>query len=494
ARILIDFVNRVFRLRSCELPVDGSFNYPCTMYYKRRCLAPCVSDLCTEKDYAEIVEPVRVFLADEREQFLLMLAAKMDAASEKLDFESAARWRDIQNAAEEYWSNSRTLPWLGGASDTIRTLVSDNGLDLFLVTQKGRRVLGERTYTFPNATSADISDAIADVIEQFYLFHAPREIRVSHPPARRKELQAILRERHGLSVPIVLLNENNQKLLTELAVFRSATDLEVKRSAPVVSAAKISRELRERFSLTVLLRRITAIDVSHIFGTDQTAASVTWENGSMTPDSGEYMLVENAGETAALAALVARRYADRKLKELVLIDGGRSQLNAAVRALPPDSNVELISAVKPPGKHSEVSHFLTADGRRIDFDPSSPAMMLLQKLRDEAHDLANAIHREVREFSNVYEWATILPSITESERQRLLAAFSTRAKLLGAEPQRLIELLGPERASVALNDIAAYRQNARPQVRPLVVPVTLQDRNGAADDLRPIENLRKPRR
>jgi excinuclease ABC subunit C len=494
ARILIDFVNRVFRLRSCEIPIDGGFNYPCTMYYKRRCVAPCVADLCTEKEYAEIVDLVRLFLADERECFLSTLAAKMDAASDALDFETAAKWRDMQTAAKEYWNNARTLPWLDGASDTITASVSGNGIDIFLITQKGRRVLGERTFSFPNRTAEEIPDAIADVIEQFYLYHAPREIRVSHTQARRKEIQAALRKRHGRSVPIVLLNENNQKISTEMAVFRSTAELEVKRNFPVVSPVKISHELKDLFALSVLYHRITAIDVSHISGTDQAAASVTWEDGRMAADSGDYMLAEDASETAALAALVARRYADPATSELVLIDGGRSQLNAAVKALPVDSNVELISAVKPLGKHSEISHFHTPAGSRTEFDPSSPAMVLLQKLRDEAHELANAIHREVREYSNVYEWISIVPTLRESERQQLLTAFTTRAKLLVAGPDEIIEVLGSERAAIANDDIAGYKQVARPPVRPLVVPVSLQDRDGASEDLRPIDSSQRSRR
>ena len=103
ARMLLDFVNRTFRLRSCEIPVDGSFNYPCTMYYKRRCCAPCVAELCDDAEYAERVNWVRLFLRNERELLREVFLRRIESVAGELDFELASRLRDRIGEIEEYW-------------------------------------------------------------------------------------------------------------------------------------------------------------------------------------------------------------------------------------------------------------------------------------------------------------------------------------------------------------------------------------------------------
>src|SRR6185369_10702036 len=106
-RILIGFLNRKFRLRSCDIDIDGNFNVPCTQYYKGRCLAPCVRSLCDHERYLEMVRIVRWLLSNDREQLLSMLYEKMDNASNELDFEEAAGWRDLIESIERYWENPR---------------------------------------------------------------------------------------------------------------------------------------------------------------------------------------------------------------------------------------------------------------------------------------------------------------------------------------------------------------------------------------------------
>ena len=119
-------------------------------------------------------------------------------------------------------------------------------------------------------------------------------------------------------------------------------------------------------------------------------------------------------------------------------------------------------------------------------DPTSPAMLLLQRLRDEAHEFANAVHRETRDYAPFYEMVNVFPSLTEPERQRLLKRFGSAKRASVAVIPELEKLLGPERAQLAMADAEAYRKGTRPRIKPLVVPIRFQDQNGAADDLRPI--------
>ena len=488
ARILLNFVNKTFRLRSCEIPIDGSFNYPCTMYYKRRCVAPCVAELCDEEQYAEAVRLVRIFLRNDRETLRELIRLEIDAAAAALDFEAASKLRDLLAEIEDYWENTRIAPWMENTSDTFEVRHSRVGIDIFLVSQRARRVLGERVFAFPDADAADAGDALADVIEHFYRYHAPKEIRVSIDFDRRREIQRSLSEKFGRRVPISLITDKNRKVSTEVAVFKSTTELDLSRSIDRPTASEIVKELSNIFDITKIPRRISAVDVSHISGTDQVAAAVAWQDGRSVSEAAEYLLSENMSEPGVMAELIAQRYADLSLRELVIIDGGSAQMNAASAALPKGSKVVLIGAVKPPGEHSEVSHFLTADGRRIEFDPTSPAMNLLQRLRDEAHEFANAVHRETRDFAHFYEMANIAPSLTEPERQKLLQGFGSSKRVAEAGEAELVKLLGNKRGTLAAQDIGEYRKGSRPRIKPLVVPIRFQDENGAAEDLRPISS------
>lgn len=492
ARILVDFLVRAFRVRGCELELDGGFPVPCIEFHRKRCLAPCVASLCSEAQYGERIGLVRLFLANERELLRKLLASQIEAAAEQLDFEAAAELRDLLAAIEAFWADTRHSVWLDAAVDTIEARESGEGLDIFLISQKGRRVLGERTFTFPDAGVSDAPVAIADVIRQFYLLHLPREIRVSHSPAGREELTAELAARHGRPPRLTVIGEEKRRVTADLAVYRSSAELDLNRRLRPASPGEIRRELKRLFGLAKLPGRITAIDAAHTAGSDMAVASVAWEDGRTLAGEARYALIETNAEPGALAehtAAEAARDAGKGL-HLIAIDGGRPQLNAVEKALADAKakNVVAFAVVKPPGRHDDVSHFITAQNGRIEFDPASPSMLLLQRLRDEAHDLANAVHRGTRDFAHFYIPATMLPSLNEHERQVLVRRFGSHTRLALATQAELAESLGPAKARAAFADVERFTAGGSTPVRPLIVPLRYQDENGAADDLRPIES------
>src|SRR5436190_5543972 len=118
ARMLIDFVNRTFRLRSCDIEIDGNFPVPCTQYFRRRCLAPCVSSICGRDEYLKIVGLVNFFLANERQKLVSKFNETINELSTHQDFENAARSRDISVAADKFWNEPRKKVWLEDAVDS----------------------------------------------------------------------------------------------------------------------------------------------------------------------------------------------------------------------------------------------------------------------------------------------------------------------------------------------------------------------------------------
>jgi excinuclease ABC subunit C len=204
-RVLIDFLNRTFRLRSCTIDIDGSFPVPCTQYFAKRCVAPCVASLCDRESYLEMVELVRHFLRNDRELFLAAVTRKIDRASEVLDFESAAFFRDILQNVQTFWSNGRYQVWLDDATDTFELIESEDTISVIIVTSRGRRPLGEIVYEFSQADHA--VEALSDVIDQFYVYHLPREIRVSHDFDGRTKLAKELGARFARKVNITVDSE-----------------------------------------------------------------------------------------------------------------------------------------------------------------------------------------------------------------------------------------------------------------------------------------------
>ncbi len=411
-RILIDILEKAFRLRSCELDIDGSFEMPCTQYYRRRCVAPCVAKLCSTDEYAELVELTRLVLSDQRAAFKKRLNARIEALSDELEFEKAARFRDILLDVERFWSDQRWSVWLGDAVDTYAVEDTPAGLSIYLVTHRDRRILGRKVFKLDREDFDSFDEAFANILRSFYLFHMPREIRVSRDFHGRRDVAIELSERHGRAAKIILVNPATAGINAFRGIRLGREETELDKAKPLATPEIIGSQLRRAFALKTLPRRIEAFDVAHISGTGFVAASAVWVDGKFRPD--QYLIVipqegPKKSELSTLADAVIARLANPALPDpdLILLDGGKGQISAVRREIEEcdPRDIPLIGAVKPREKHSSVSHFLTESGEKVAFDAQSPSHSLFQLLRDEAHDLANRMHRDYREMKPFYEAA-----------------------------------------------------------------------------------------
>jgi excinuclease ABC subunit C len=488
-RILIDFLNRTFRLRSCDIPIDGSFPVPCTQYYLKRCVAPCVANICLQPAYIEMVGLVRLFLADRRRELTNMLLAKIEASSEDLDFETAVRWRDILLAVEEFWTNSRLNIWLDDTVDTYDADETVAGNFIYLVSQRGSTILGRKVFKLPPGGGLAPHEALERIISSFYKYHLPKEIRVSLDFEGRKALKAEFTERFGRPAVIALTVPSRQRI-TSIRALRSAwAENELEFVKDPATARQISGELRRLFELATLPTRVEAFDVAHISGTSFAAASSVWENGEFVPEEYEFHLSPGSSEITAMAFAVRERLSQthRPLPDLILIDGGKAQLNAALKAIEDiKDRPRLAGAVKPVGQHLSISRFVADDGTEIVYESGNPAQNMLRLLRDAAHDLANQVHRDLRDLGHHYELAAMLPSLTETERRALVAKAGSMKKISETTEHDLVRLTGSETAARAATDIERHRAGSSAEPVPLIVPIRFQAENGDADDLRPI--------
>jgi len=498
ARILIDFLNATFRLRTCTIPIDGRFPVPCTQYYARRCAAPCVASLCSREEYLYVVGLVRLFLSNERREFELSTLALIGAAADRLDFERAAFFRDILAKVHTFWGGPRQQVWL---DDAVDTFVVDREADIvriFIITTRRARALGSWTCSFQIFDETDLRELLSDVISQFYPVGAPREIRLPFDFPGRHELSRQLRARSSGSGKIIVEGQVPERVTALKALARTKLDLDLEDLKPPAPPEKIQRQLVKLFGLSVPLSRIEVFDAAHISGTFNTAGMSVWQDGRLQSEDYRAALLEKGSEISTLKKFLVRRFfvTNVRLPELVLVDGGRAHINAVAAALASLSieNICVIGAVKPPRKHGEISHFLTADGSRIEFNPANAAMRVLRLLRDEAHELANAAHVRSRDMSHFYELSAILPSLNEGERQMLLSRFGSIKQIVNCGPIRIADILGPGRSASVEDDLDIYRKGESKEPVPLIVPIRYDDPNGAAGDLRPIKIVNRSRR
>jgi len=485
-RILIDFLSRTFRLRTCTIAIDGSFPVPCTQYYARRCVAPCVASLTDRETYLEIVQLARLFLRNDRELLRASIAKTIEHAAEQLDFESATLFRDMLQQIESFWSQPRWQVWLEDSTDVFELDVHADIVYVILVSQRRRRILGEKVFAFPNSEDDDVSMTLREVIDQFYQYHLPREIRVSHDFAGRIPLAKELGKRFGRKIAINIATDANRRVTAERAVDVTKARLAMERMKRRMTVAGLQNQLVTMFDLRSRPVRIEAFDVAHISATGFAAAVSVWKDGKDLPDDYEHWVSDRESELDTLRAFVAARVA-RTGPDLILIDGGAAQLQAAIDAVAnARSNVHIIAAVKPKGKHASISHFLTEDGRRVEYDQDAPAFRLLHRLRDDAHDLANRTHRLGRDMLHFYELAAIVPSLDERERQELLRELGSIRSITALDASEFEKRFGKKKAAAIGRDLVAA-QNISADAKPLIVPIRYVETDGEAEDLIPIE-------
>ncbi len=405
-RILIDYLNRRFRLRTCDIDVDGSFPMPCTQYYRRRCLAPCVSKLCSPHKYDERVDLVRSFLANDRRKFRAAVKYLIAANADELEFEEAAVYRDILESAERHWKQPRWDLWLDDTIDTYAIEETPAGHSIYLVTTRGRTVLGRKVFDVTREEAPSPDEALYQLIGNFYVTHLPKEIRSPVDFYGRRQLIEKFSERFGR--PALITVGRGRGVNAVRGLHLSHDEHEIDRVRPRAPAERISARLKHEFGLSKAPDRIEAFDVAHISGTGFTAASSVWAKGRFLSAEYEFIISGESSELDALADAVIRRLGDqtRTPPDLIVLDGGKAQLNKVRTALEASgSDVQIIAAVKPKGRHSSIATFLMTEDDSIEFDVDSPAHAMLQLLRDEAHALANRVHRDYREMMPFYEKA-----------------------------------------------------------------------------------------
>jgi excinuclease ABC subunit C len=543
ARRTIDLINRTFQLRTCDIEIDGRLPRPCLEYHIKRCLGPCVKGLCTPEEYTEAVRDVRLLLEGKNRELGDTLEARMMQASEEMRFEMAAKYRDLRKTVLAIAEQQKMATSPERDVDIFGYYQEAQRLALQLFTMREGKIVGRREFFWEDLPEDNFNPSIflSEVLAQYYSTdYVPREIHVPVDFEDREVLEKALTERRGRRVHILYPQRGEKRDLIDLVEKNAKLAFEQRFRVLKPDMERVLEELQEVLELPRFPARIESFDISHIQGAENVGGMVVCENGKMS--RAEYRkfkikTVEGANDTASMHEVVFRRYRrlldeDKPLPDLVMIDGGKGQLNAAAQAL---RELELealpmIGVVKPPRRHNEVSHLLVK-GREhepVFLDSHSPVLRLIQLIRDETHRTAVQYHRKRRELRDFTSELTAIPGVGDKRKTRLLRNLGSIQRVSNATVAELSPFVGRKTAEEIVDHFQrqralaegggqasedAERQHGGDAVNgdessvdgdaaadPFNIETRLDDPEGEAEDLQPLRsvdqagNVRKPPR
>ena len=449
ARKTLKMIPRFFQVATCKEVFDGK-RRPCLYYHLDQCLAPCAGKT-TPEEYGRAVADVKLFLEGRHRALERSLDARMREASQVQEYEKAARYRDtlrtIQKLSvrqqmasvgleeQDYFAHHRELDQVA--------------LELFQVREG--KVQGRRQFVFHNL-ELDPTAFYETVLGQYYADATPpREIYVPQLPASSGLVTRWLSDRRGSRVLLRVPQRGVKRRFLALVRKNAELAFEARFRAGHTHGVAALEALAEALDLEEPPYRIECFDVSNIQGADSVASMVVWEGGK--PRKSDYRSftirsVQGPDDYASIAEAVTRRYRrllaeDRRLPDLVLIDGGAGQLGAAVRALA-GVGLPMMPVVSLAKREEEI--YLQGRGKPMRLDRSSPALQLVQRIRDEAHRFAVTRHRGKRKRRTLRTELLEIPGIGPVTARKLLTEFGSVAGLRKAEYVAVEKLVGSKRA------------------------------------------------
>jgi excinuclease ABC subunit C len=479
ARRTMKLTHEMFGLRSCNEVITGFRARPCLEYDIGRCLAPCVVTICSEERYAMAVADTRLLLEGRNEELVDQLRQRMNVAAAEERYEEAGHLRDAIRTVDAVRERQQKMATAGlNDRDVIGVKVGSEGAVVQVFVFRGGRVVERfelQTADLDDSAGArrgapvqpgGESELLEAAIQQLYAESSPPpEIHVPQEPTDKDVLEAWLGSRAGRKVRIVVPQRGDKKDMVDLAQRNAAFGYRTRFDTEATAHYDALDLLKGILKLPALPRRIECFDISTIQGSETVASMVVCEDGRMKKSEYRKFRIKgtvatpNVAETdrflddfSAMKEVVGRRC--RKLVEqggpfpdLILIDGGKGQLNTAYEAL---EEVGLSNLVAIGLAKKEELVFARDSDLPIGIDPHSPALRLLQRIRDEAHRFAITFHRQQRSSRDLRSEIDGIPGIGARRRKQLLTEFGSVNGVRRATREELTRVVGPKAASAII--------------------------------------------
>lgn len=444
-------IHKLFKLRNCDDTYFANRSRPCLQYQIKRCSAPCVGYI-SQEDYARDVEDAADMLRGRNERLVKRLIREMEAASGALEFERAAAIREKISAVRRLQEQANNVEGQGDF-DIVCATARGGTACAIVISIRGGMHLGHRSF-FPAAPEAiEESELLSAFVSQYYgERRAPGELLVNTEPVDREWLESSLSERAGRRVRIKHRVRGRRARWRDNALDTLAQSLESR----LASRAGVRSQLtavQEALELDGPPLRMECFDISHTQGERTVASCVVFEQGA--PAKSAYRRfnidgIEPGDDYAALRQAITRRYkrlqrGEAPLPDLLLIDGGRAQLDVGREVLAEleIDDVPMVSVAKgaerKPGREQL---FLPGQAMPHILPAQSPALHLIQQIRDEAHRFAISGHRDRRTKARRTSPLEAIPGLGPVRRKRLLQAFGGSRQIARAAVQDLARIEG----------------------------------------------------
>ncbi|MEA2683589.1 MAG: excinuclease subunit [Chloroflexota bacterium] len=465
-------LRRVFPYRTCS---DEIFKrgHVCLDYHIKRCAGPC-EGLISSGDYHGNLDQIGLFMEGRSGDLVKTLRTDMQEASDRLEFERAARFRDRLQALDRVAQQQTVITQAARDTDVLGLSRSATGAVVAVLTVRRGQVLGSEAFELEGATEGEETEVLNGFVGQFYAdaTSLPREILLPVEVADAATLSEFLTSRRGARVEVAVPRRGARVRLLEMArknaeeALRQAT---IKKDYDDERSEKLLSDLQDALRMDRLPRRIECYDISNLMGTNPVGSMVVFEDGR--PRTAHYRRfhikgVRGSNDFAMMQEMLRRRFARlaalrdedgareadssfESLPDLVIIDGGKGQLSAA-REVMEQLGVHQITTFGLAKRKEEL--YPAGSSRSIMLPLDSPGLFLLQRVRDEAHRFAITFHRNTRTKQRLSSPLDVVPGLGPARKRQLIKRFRSIAGVREASVEELVEVV-PEKVARSIKEL-----------------------------------------
>ncbi len=450
----IDLVRKLYHLRSCskKLPADQGKERPCLYYHIHQCKAPCQGWIAPE-EYRKQIDQALSFLEGNFQEVLRELTAKMEQASEELRFEDAAEYRDLIESVRRIGEHQKITGSSGTDRDVVALAVDrdDAVAQIFFI--RDGKLIGRDHFYLRVAAGEERSDILQSFLKQFYAGtpFIPKELMLSDEVEEREILEEWLGRKRGQRVYIRVPKKGTKEKLVELAQHNAQIILNQDRERLKKEEGRTIGAVKEigKWLHMEPPERIEAYDISNISGFQSVGSMVVYEKGK--PKRADYRKfriksVEGPNDYASLEEVLSRRFRRgleedkgfEKLPDLIMMDGGRGQVNVALEVLKNlGLSIPVCGMVKDDSHRTRGLYF---DNKEIPIDRNGEGFHLITRIQDEAHRFAIEYHRLLRSKGQVHSVLDDIPNIGPGRRRELMRHYRSLEEIKNAELEELRNL------------------------------------------------------
>jgi excinuclease ABC subunit C len=451
-------VKEIFPFRSCSKDLTKKITRPCLEYDIHKCPGPCINAVSRE-EYMESIKRLILFLEGKQEKVVRLLEDYMQKAVLKLEYEKAAVLRDRIKAIKEVINWQKLATKVKGEQDVIAFAQDRDTAYAQIFFIRGGKIIGREGFTIQGTQSEEPMQVMTDFVKQFYSSAAyiPSLVLIQYPILDKTVIEGWLGKKKGSSVQIQSPVRGDKKQLVDTVALNARRGLQELKIKQISSQAGIStalEELQNALKMPALPLRIEGYDISNIQGKDAVGSMVVFEKGR--PKNTHYRrfkikTVEQPNDFAMMQEVIKRRFGRYKssnheatdtwkiIPDLMLIDGGKGQLSSVMEILK-SINVESFQVIGLAKENEEI--FTPGVSEPIILPKSSPALQLLQRVRDEAHRFAVGYHHNLHKKKTFVSALDAVPGIGPARKKALLKRFGSVTEIKEASIEELSSVNG----------------------------------------------------